>query len=183
MRDLGTLAGEPALGGVLPSMQVVAINERGDVLGHATWSVGSNYRPERAWLWRAGKLTVLPSCGEGASPTAMNDRGEVAGSSLRSGAGLWHAVVWRNGAITVLVASCGADYAQGSATDISESGQVVGSYATAGEAETRAFLWQDGRRIDLPPLEGTTETFAYAINDRDQIVGASGSAAVLWTRR
>jgi probable HAF family extracellular repeat protein len=41
----------------------------------------------------------------------------------------------------------------------------------------RAVLWRDGQIIDLGVLDGAVSSFAYAINDRGQIVGISWTAS------
>lgn len=178
MRDLG------AVYGGLPDMKAVDINERGDVIGRLIWSGEGTHSPGRAWLWHAGRTRGLPTCGVDAIPFAMNDRGEVVGASLHFDDGFQDPVLWRNGSMTVLIGSCKDEDSLGGANDISESGQIVGYYMLlTANAETRAFLWQAGRRTDLPALEGATDSVAFAINDRNQIVGTSGGSPVVWTRR
>jgi uncharacterized membrane protein len=51
-------------------------------------------------------------------------------------------------------------------------------------------VWESGRRHVLPALPGAQRSIAVAINDRGQVVGASGRVhhfeadrAVLWTPR
>jgi probable HAF family extracellular repeat protein len=50
-----------------------------------------------------------------------------------------------------------------------------------------SFLWREAGDVEaLPGLPGATDTIAFGINDRDEVVGASGAAvfsnahAVLW---
>src|SRR5581483_8946967 len=56
---------------------------------------------------------------------------------------------------------------------INAAGRVVG-YASRQDGRFHAFLW-DGILRDLGTLPNANESFAYAINDVGQIVGASGN--------
>lgn len=67
------------------------------------------------------------------------------------------------------------------AWDINRWGTVAGWSATAG-VNGHAVVWRSGRVIDLGVLPGSDSSVAYAINDRDQVVGESGGRAVLWSR-
>jgi probable HAF family extracellular repeat protein len=61
-------------------------------------------------------------------------------------------------------------------TDINDSSQVVG-YAQVRSGENHAFLYRAGRLTDLGTLPGGTQSYAYAINNMGQAVGASDSSA------
>jgi uncharacterized membrane protein len=66
------------------------------------------------------------------------------------------------------------------AFSINERSQAAGVSILAGV--TRATLFQKGSATQLPGLTGEALTFAYAINNLGQLVGASDFSAVLWTR-
>lgn len=59
------------------------------------------------------------------------------------------------------------------AADLNNLGDVVGAADTAG-GETHAFLYRNGRMLDLGTLVGGTTSGATAISDAGTIVGASG---------
>jgi probable HAF family extracellular repeat protein len=65
------------------------------------------------------------------------------------------------------------------ALDINNGGQVVGFSDTAFQDPTfgytinHAFLWDKGQMQDLGALPGDTFSYAYKINDRGKIFGAS----------
>jgi len=61
-------------------------------------------------------------------------------------------------------------------TDLNDSRQVVG-YAQVSSGENHAFLYQAGRLTDLGTLPGGTQSYAYAINNLGQAVGASDWSA------
>jgi probable HAF family extracellular repeat protein len=57
-------------------------------------------------------------------------------------------------------------------TGLSASGCVIGAAHTS-EGEQHAFLWKDGTLLDLGTLPGGTQSYANAINDREEIVGSA----------
>ena len=72
-------------------------------------------------------------------------------------------------AVTMEVIDLGAG-AGSSADAVNDRGQVVG---TTGGLEGRAFLWENGKRIDLGALPGDTHSEAYDINQHGAVVGTS----------
>jgi probable HAF family extracellular repeat protein len=91
-------------------------------------------------------------------------------------------LVWRDGVMRDL-GTLGGD--NGYADWISDSGAVIGNAQTA-DGSWHGFLWQHGKIVELPPVDGTPQSGANSINDQGQVVGntndASGDqlAAVLW---
>src|SRR5437667_12461515 len=61
-------------------------------------------------------------------------------------------------------------------TDIDGWSQVVG-YAHVRSGESHVFLYRAGRLTDLDTVPGGTQSYAYAINNLGQAVGASDSSA------
>src|SRR5262245_36870048 len=111
--------------------------------------------------------------GPSSTPTAINDVGQVVGSSETSD-GATHAFLWQNGALTDLGTLAGAGFSS-YATGINNLGQVVGYSTTVGDPNYRAFLWQSGTMTDLnsliPADSGWVLRNAAAINEAGQIVG------------
>ena len=118
-----------------------AINERGQIIGitGAPPDPGIEYplKRTRAFLWQNGKMTDLGTLGgERSDPTAINESGQIIGSS-------WiktrdsHAFVWENGTMTDL-GTLGGNASYASA--INERGQIVGTSQTK-SGQTHAVLW------------------------------------------
>jgi len=67
------------------------------------------------------------------------------------------------------------------AVAINERGAIAGNSFAFG---TRAFLWQNGAVMDLGVVPGASSSFAYALNDRNQVVGivniGAASHAMRW---
>ena len=132
-------------------------------------------------VWRAGRLTELPSCGDEAFGEAIDERGRIAGSSwCGSSYTDEHAVLWQDGKLRDLT-SPGWGYSHAYA--LNERGQVAGGFATPSE-DTGAFVWEAGQSTELPQLfVGNGSTSALANDETGRVVGTSGGHAVLWERR
>jgi probable HAF family extracellular repeat protein len=121
--------------------------------------------------YRVIDLGTLPG-GSFSAAQAVNEHGDVAGQSDG------RAVLWRGGRVIDLGTPAGSGSV---ALDINESGAVVG-YRQVDDG-FRAFRWQDGELVDLPPLPGDTNSLAQAVNDRGEVVGLSLDPSVrpvLW---
>ena len=117
MQDLGALEGDT-------ESEAVAINNRGDVVGHSTGAAGT-----RAFLWTRDEamqdLGTFPS-GDYSRALAINDRGDVVGTST-SALGL-RAVLWtKAGGMQDLNSSipAGAGFVLATAVAINAQGAIV----------------------------------------------------------
>ena len=171
-----------------------AVNDAGQIVGRSdtnkvSYSEGDvgnqypNYTPQ-AFVWQNGTFTDLgglPALPDGFSEAvAINNSGQIAGYA--SGATSFHAALWQNGTISDLDTGRTAGSA---AYGINARGQVVGVNGFT------AALWDNGSFTDLGALPNQHGSFANAINDTGQIVGASvvslddlysgqNTRAVLW---
>jgi probable HAF family extracellular repeat protein len=173
--------------------QAFGINDAGQAVGYS--APIDDTQPGHAVLWQAGASTPIDLgslFGGDSRALGINSVGEIVGWSVTS-AGLPHAFLWQNGAMTDL-GTLGGSLSE--AEGINASGQVVGESSTASGAKD-AFLWTPttpngttGTMTDLGTLGGTGAV-AYSINitiqtpHTTQIVGQSTTAsgdnhAFLW---
>jgi len=190
LTDLGTLGG--------PSSEAVAINDLGQVTGFADTEPSSLKKGDpiaHAFLWADGKMRDLGTLGGPRSQAvAINERGQVVGwadtkaiynSGDRKGDPIAHAFLWADGKMRDLGTLGGPS---SSARDINDRGQIVGSADTKAKVEddlpiapgsshaiSHAVVWERGKVRDLGVLPGRTESDAYAINERGQVIGTACS--------
>lgn len=196
--DLGTLGGPSSrvVGGVK--------NTKGEVAGGSETSIpdplgetfcstfvaafsGQSLICLPFW-WRNGVMTPLPTLGgnNGFAFGGVNNRGQIAGfaeNAVHDPACTppevldFEAVIWgpKENEIRELPPPAGDSV--GIATEINNHGEAVGATARCDAFVTgivHAVLWQNGAAIDLGNLGSQLNNWAYAINDRDQVVGAGG---------
>ena len=107
----------------------------------------------------------------GTSANAINDSGQVVGSSWTSGNAAQHAFSWTAAGGMVDLGTLGGTSSV--AVAVNDSGQVVGYSYTIGKPDLHAFAWTAaGGMVDLGTLGGTS-SIAVAINDSGQVVGYS----------
>jgi probable HAF family extracellular repeat protein len=127
------------------------INDQGDVTGYTCGATLDS--PCTGFLWRQGKLTILPATGAGfggADPTSMNDRDQVVGYELRTNETPVIAALWVNGHpynLNKLIAPTSLRLT--SANYINNQGEIVG-YGTLPNGEQRMFLLTRNPAVPLP---------------------------------
>jgi len=151
----------------------VAINELDQIVGYLSFGQA------KAYLWDNGKLVNLhdhPDIG-GVTSRAydINDDEMIVGEAQFHISKPEEAMVWLDRVPTRLVPEYNRP--QGIATGVNNHGQIVGFFNDLDDTQSpwRGFIWEDGRRTDLldmiDPDLGWEILFAFAINDRGQIVG------------
>ena len=171
MTDLGTLGGRTSTLGASRH----CLNNKGQVVG---WSEGVNV--SHAFVWQNGVMTDLtPLPGISSLAVAINDAGQIAGTSVGGAIPVSHAVIWQNGAMIDL----GSLIPGGSsgATDINALGPVTG-WADTAPGVRHAFIWKDGQMTDLGAPGGDSNfSNGVAINDSGAVVGNSSSDIAPYT--
>jgi probable HAF family extracellular repeat protein len=98
--------------------------------------------------------------------TALNDKGQVAGTVSADDGWDRRAFLWQNGVMTKL-GTLGGHESHASA--INRKGHVVGASERA-DTFTHAFVYRNGRMHDLGALDGDLNSSATGINDAGQVV-------------
>ncbi len=157
--DLGTL------GDNFNSSYVTSINNAGQMVGVSYTSSGA---VARAFLYANGQINDLGTLGgSDSSAYAINNVGQVTGDSNTS-SGTVQTFLYSNGQMTTA-----SSLADSSGRGLNDVGQVVGLASPSGSSNVyHAFLYTDGQLRDLGTLGGTN-SYAYAINNRGQVVGGA----------
>jgi len=185
MEDLGTLGGPDSWG--------ADVNERGDIVG---WSYinstpnsnngpfcGANVPTQDPVLWRrdgemidlgtfGGTCGVVGSMFNAGSGGAINNRGQIVGTSNLAGNQSHHAFLWNEGALMDL-GTLGGDNSD--AYWINDAGEIVGAADVPGtEQNHHAFLWQNGKMTDLGTAKGWPCSTAIDINSKGRVIIDTG---------
>jgi len=155
-----------------------SVNDKGEVVGgNRIENYGSHgfqvLGPSQALVFTNGKASPLvPSAASNLMSNAysINNQGQVAGEDSR------RAVIWDHGSKIPLSVSS-TTFSLSIAFAINNRGNAAGIIDyNRGSNKHVATLWLSKEMNSLPPLEGDMGADAFAINDKDEVVGASYAA-------
>lgn len=184
---LGVITPLPKLDG--PNSRANYVNNRGHVVGSA-----ENSTPQsncifpfqmKPVIWEGDQIKELPTLSGDTQGYALgiNDQGQAVGWTLSKDSTVFHAVVWKNGAVTDL-GSLGGTYSD--AFSINNRGQVIGRSNLSGDLTHHAYLWRKHLGMaDLGTLPGDFSSVPWGIDNKGRVVGTSCDAsgncrAFLW---
>jgi len=148
-------SGPPPFRGTTIHSNAYDINDYGQVVGEYMQLFGDFPNKWFAVLFEGGQVINL-GAGAGSVARAINNRGEIAGTTSTG------AFLYRDGVLF--------DLGPGSALAINDKGYV------AGTSGGHAVVWAHGKMDDFG------EGIAYGINSRRDVVGTSNSRGVLWDK-
>lgn len=173
MQDLGTLEDGTESG-------AGAINDRGQIVGasftNSVVNPSTGFPTLAPFLWENGRMINLGTLGGVfGTPSGLNNRGQVVGTSDLPGDQTKHPFLWKRGRLRDLGTLGGSS---GGANSINENGEVIGWSFTANDEALDGFLWRNGVMTDLGSVAGDGCSNANGINSRGQVVGESYSCSV-----
>lgn len=118
-------------------------------------------------------IGTLPFADAFTLPEAINKRGQVVGGSgpfIRDAISVPRPFLYQDGVMRNL-GSLGA--APGTANDIDDHGQVTGYSSLKRPGVVHAFLWQNGRMVDIDGRKGVGQSEGKGINNLGHVVGTS----------
>jgi probable HAF family extracellular repeat protein len=124
-------------------------------------------------IWNNGVTTPLGTLGGSfTEPRAINDVGQVVGTSYLAGDSIYHGFLWQNGVMSDLGTLGGL---LSDASGINNLGQIAGdaNIPAVPNEYLQPFLWQNGVMANLGNLGGIGDSTAQAVNDVGQVVGGS----------
>jgi hypothetical protein len=153
------------------------INDPGQIVG--SYSTGNAVA---GFLYSNGIYTTIsfPLAGSDTWVWGINNSGLIVGT-INTGHGEV-GFIYSNGNFTILSdpLASPADFPDTQAFGINNSGEVVGRFRSADGTAGYGFLYSSGIYTTLSAPEAATNTWAYGINDRDEIVGVAGNSSFLY---
>lgn len=162
-------------GGTMPNRQgeVRSINSQGRFAGTIAEELLSS--PDRAFYWNGTEAVLLS---DPAKPRDLSEAYGINDSDVVAGHVSNTACFWDGSGIHYIAQD---DWYYSHARDINNSSYIVGFVFYGYYGAAHAFLWDGENFIDIHDDEVAPGSFAFAINNQGQIVGAThGNDALYW---
>lgn len=145
-------------------------NNRGELIGNASFADEVTSHP---FLWRQGKFIDLGTFGGTfGDANSINDGGTVTGHAANPDNSV-HGFLWKKGVLTDIGTVDGDDCSVG--FSINSANQIVGQSFACNGSISHAFLWENGKIVDLNRLISHRSHMklqvASNINNRGEIAG------------
>lgn len=157
-----------------PAREAYDINDSSVSVGQSS----DAYLKPIAWTW-GGQITYLNKLHNYGSAEAINNKGQIVGSSYDVGH-CCHACTWSNSSSQEVLLYTQYPDTDSRAFDINDNGIIVGRALFQGASQGMAWNSNGALISILKPTEGTTSSVANGINNEGVIVGTSGIVACVW---
>lgn len=164
--DLGTLGG--------PDSDALLVNDHGQIAGMSQTDAVINATTQQPtvhpFFWENGRMIDVKTLGGAFGyPNALNNHGQVVGSSNLLGDSFAHAFRWQQGVLKDL-GTLGGNNSE--ARSINEEGEAAGWATFPGEQVVHATVWKEDKIVDLGVLPGSPCSYANGIDALGQVLGA-----------
>ena len=145
-------------------------NNRGQLIGNASFADETTSHP---FLWSKGEFIDLGTFGGTfGDAVSINDAGAITGNAATPDSAR-HGFLWKKGVLTDIGTVDGDDCSAG--FSINSANQIVGQSFACDGSVSRAFLWENGKIVDLNGVISHGSDLqllvAVSINNRGEIAG------------
>jgi uncharacterized membrane protein len=157
-----------------------ALNDRGEAVGSIQCG-----QPPSVWgagvVWSGNAITMLDLLAEIVTPSAINNRGTVVGTSIFE-APVWGSAGWSWTAQQGVQRMHTSALIESTAAALNASGQVAGTQWQPPFPGNHAYVWSP-RTAEALPLDPQTDSWAYAIDAAGSVGGMTSGQPAIWRKQ